>query len=412
MIKRFFNAVYTTNRARYWKRVALGMALYFSTVGALESNGLDLSLIHHILMSISMMGLAELLLSKRDERQRAVREGIRLMRSSTTWIKYLLLIGAALYFHANIQEPADNRVKEVQSMFYLLGMMMVAGYPSVLMIIEAVTHSGRIIRTPFIRLLIAGSAGTYATLWAIGRYGDRLVQWATSSPQELIQVGVLVLALGLLGKFMRYNASSHSGIVRGGAGSSEDSDVRRATEQDIHFIAAHEAGHVLVYGALNTLPEDLEVVVQDKDRRGSLGHVSSEGYQHILTSQVYSEWFMLVLLAGQFAERYETGESTLGSTSDMQQWMRLAQRYLSNQLMGVYYENPSNVFELQSNTEKMDLLQNKQMDMLSEFFDKNREVYRDLVKALIEHHKLNRDDLVERLAPVVVPDGFPVPTLS
>ncbi|HCD7656730.1 TPA: hypothetical protein ND512_005158 [Klebsiella pneumoniae] len=184
----------------------------------------------------------------------------------------------------------------------------------------------------------------------------------------------------------------------------------RVSIQDRLFIAAHEAGHVLVYAAFAEYPPELKVVAKSRDdNSGSLGYVNDGLRPHKLDEKIMAEWYMLLLLAGNAGERSYTGRETLGSSSDKSRWLKTADAYLSNLTRGIYHMFPKSKEETEHNEAKLMVLKDEQQLLLDRFFEMNRKVHNDLVKELISASVLKGEKLFACLDRVVLPDNFPRP---
>ncbi|MCH9408668.1 hypothetical protein MNC86_22090 [Pantoea agglomerans] len=190
-------------------------------------------------------------------------------------------------------------------------------------------------------------------------------------------------------------------------------NVRRRikpSDRDRRAIAAHEAGHALLFArVLDTLPDDFHLCIRDEmDASGSMGYVSGLPVTDALSYRGESEWRMLVCLAGQKGEAFMNGFESLGAAGDMAQWLALAAPYLSNQYRGVYYPAPADQAQLANNKAEIEALKASQSCLLDLFFDQNAAVQNDLAAALLQSGTLSRDEVKPYLARVTFPADFPV----
>jgi Peptidase family M41 len=184
---------------------------------------------------------------------------------------------------------------------------------------------------------------------------------------------------------------------------------REPTERDNRVTCVHEAGHALVYASLGSLPDEFKIVVHDQSTFGVLGFVSSLEMKDMLTSRAFSEWKMLVLLAGQAAEGFLLAETSLGARSDMDKWQIEAKRYLSNGFCSTYFNPPENQFEVCRNQVSLDSLRANQRTLLQHFFRENKQVLEDLAAAINDKRELTKSDLIPFLTRVKFVDNFPKP---
>lgn len=148
---------------------------------------------------------------------------------------------------------------------------------------------------------------------------------------------------------------------------------------------------------------------ENESHDGVLGYVSGIYSAHRLNDKTYTEWFMLVLLAGRVGENIAFDQNSSGSSSDHQRWLEIAKCYLTNHLDGIFYIDPKTEFKFNRNEEKFEQLRKKQLEMLTALFSKNLAVFNALSNQLLETKLLTRDDLIPLLAKVEIPDAFPLP---
>ncbi|HIA9183985.1 TPA: hypothetical protein ACWSSN_003275 [Escherichia coli] len=260
---------------------------------------------------------------------------------------------------------------------------------------------------PRLRVLFSGATALLATLSAVGNFGDT----AVGNP-------VISLVI-LLGVACGHTVASLCRLAIGHedeqqfAGSPPCIPValqqRDATTQDRRFIAAHEAGHALVYAAWSPFPDGLKVrVKKGADGSNSLGFVNDGQQRHLLTEKTFAEWDMLLSLAGSAGERCYTGKVTLGAFNDATRWLATATPYLTCYLTdGVFYPEPASRHEMLSNQHHLAVLKQTHRALLDEFFDRNHEVHTRLTEALLNVETLSGAQLHPYLAAVQLPDNFP-----
>jgi hypothetical protein len=143
--------------------------------------------------------------------------------------------------------------------------------------------------------LLYGSTAYIAVLSAIGIFGDKLID----TPNLAISV-LFVIALTQFILTCSKTGISYCNPLRHDHGNySYGTPVTtRVTVQDRLFIAAHEAGHAMVYAAFDEYPSNLLVVA--KVKRIIRAHWLCTGWlkAHNLDEKTMAEWFMLLLLAG------------------------------------------------------------------------------------------------------------------
>ncbi|WP_256853565.1 hypothetical protein [Pantoea sp. Fr+CA_20] len=185
--------------------------------------------------------------------------------------------------------------------------------------------------------------------------------------------------------------------------------ARPVTEQDRRVIAAHEAGHALLYAAWSPLPDTLRVQVKNRtDGSHSLGFVNSGVPLAQLTEKETAEWQMLLCLAGTAGERCYMSRVSLGAVNDATRWLDVATAYLSCHLRdGVFYPEPASELEIDCNQRHLAALRNTQNARLEAFFDVNRGVHARLTETLLEDGSQAGAALLPFLADVQLPEDFP-----
>lgn len=185
-------------------------------------------------------------------------------------------------------------------------------------------------------------------------------------------------------------------------------EERLPTARDRQYIAAHEAGHVLVLAGLERLPPGVHAqILPVKSDSGKLGYVKSIQPTNLLTERTYCEWYMLLLLAGKAGEQKAYNSSTLGSADDHRRWLDTADRFLSTHINGIYYQRPKNSLEQAHNARMLNSLQKSQWELLSRFFDQNSSVFHSVTNALLERGRLDDNEITSYLCQVTLPNGFP-----
>ncbi len=183
--------------------------------------------------------------------------------------------------------------------------------------------------------------------------------------------------------------------------------------RDVHATAVHEAGHALTYAALRPLPAYVRVSLAEPSAQDDvIGHVTRIVYPHALEDLSFLRWQMLMLLAGQAAERLLLPEETMGAAQDLAQWTSLAQDYLGLCTHDLYYANPAYEYQHASNHALVVRTLSEQRAQVHEFLQINRAVLVSLAGAIERQRQLDADALRPFLARVQMPEGFPVPDLS
>ncbi|EDK9384004.1 TPA: hypothetical protein ACJJY6_003620 [Enterobacter hormaechei subsp. xiangfangensis] len=251
------------------------------------------------------------------------------------------------------------------------------------------------------------------TVIIIGFIAGKFLDPAIENPIAALVVIISIFAFWIVYRLSLQGSqqTSSSMVVASGTAvfRKQEPLARKPTEQDRNTIAAHEAGHAMIYAALGNLPDDFHVrIKKETDSTNSLGYVSGLRDEHTLNYKIETEWFMLVLLAGKMGEINANKNESLGAINDMRQWLDLATQYLSNQYKGIFYTSPSNDIELTSNKEEIQKLKREQNIMLEEFFTLNVDVHKELTTELLEKGLLRREQLLPFLLKVKFPENFPL----
>lgn len=318
----------------------------------------------------------------------------------------MLVITIAAYSNRHVPEVAI--AQQVQSMVDILGLLTVFLIP--MFHIVSFTPTAALSAASMVKQLIWGVTAYSCALWVIGAVGDDVYHWSLANPTETVALAIsLMICWAILNFSLRpsnvptYNhgyISAKGVLLRS----------REATTRDKQYIAAHEAGHALVYAALGGLPSYVKVSINDQpDDQGVLGSVTGISNAHLLEEKSFAEWRMLVCLAGKLGETVIHGESTLGSRNDHQMWVSIARVYLANHYQGMFYDDPQNKFEHEQNEHQLEKLQEEQVSVLRKFFNCNSVVFKELVSALLENRSMAREDLYLFLNRVTLPGDIPRP---
>lgn len=272
---------------------------------------------------------------------------------------------------------------------------------------DAIFHIINFIKKIAVRMLIL--TGFYAgALWLIRTFGDSFAKYLSTHPGAT-PFALTAFILILIARSSRYFYRENIVSARSMAGEAVDiikpeAKLHTAT---INSTAAHEAGHVLLYAALDTLPENLFAQVRKRSPKdGLLGLVISPIQSWTDYSNELNYWLMLMHLAGPFAEERFTGKSTTGGIGDFDQWEERAFSYLSNQTRGRFFLNTRTELELEHNITLMDHLRDEQHQWLNTFFTLNAELHRELTDTLIRKNRLRYKDLAPILQRARFTDGF------
>ena len=320
------------------------------------------------------------------------------------WGTYLIL---CFYVLCTIVEPSEPPVK---SLFYL-----VQHFGGVAVLIAAVVGAigafdGYFAFGRGLSRLVKAFGFWLMALWLIGHYGVGIYEWVTANTKDAAVGGVALVILWIIVRLSGSPASRQKNTDRPSMAALGSAITATPSSRDEKHIAAHEAGHALVYAALRELPQDITLGMNDSpNENGNLGFIQGIKSEHHLQERSFVEWQMLVYLAGKVGQAECLGETTLGTGEDHTRWLAFAKSYLSNHDKGIFYTTPQDQFEQQQNERKLAALQAARVALLQNLFRLNRELLKQLSDTLLEKRILHRDDLVPILSQVQLPEEFPRP---
>lgn len=346
----------------------------------------------------------------------------RAMRALGWCGRHALLLAAAIGVVVVGPLPGQDRSIEIHDAVLLQGLLMVELLGLTVMVVAPLLGAA-------VRTIWADDGLTLRERW--GRSLHSLAVWwmvcflvalsihvldrqdVVPHPSELLTMGAAMALVWMMRHVDRGLLEWRQALAQRQTRLSEEAKVeaeRRLTPRDRSYVAAHEAGHALVYAALGGLPSPWQLAIHTHaDTRGILGFVSGFRSGNQLEDRTFAEWKMLVLLAGQAGELAMQGDTTLASADDHMRWMKLAAAYLSHHHRGVFYPRPHSQVEAMQNEVKLEALRREHQELLQAFFEANRPVHTRLAKALLARGTLSREQVVPFLQLVRFPEGFPLP---
>lgn len=182
---------------------------------------------------------------------------------------------------------------------------------------------------------------------------------------------------------------------------------RQLTENDRQVVASHEAGHVIAFATLGSLPEAFSANIAGSTEYKTPGCVPFLHSKHCLPPKEYSEWLMLLFLAGKVGESFLLGRESMNCSSDIERWDHEATNYLTCQSDGRYPACASTTLELELQREQHEKLAAIQTSLLEELFEANRGVLIEVRDALLQKGTLSKKDINPLFKDFVIPNEWP-----
>ncbi len=376
--------------------LAIGAGLLYERMGG------DSPLIM-FLVCLGVYAMADWRLVSRGARQ------VRIGRIATFCIVHRApLIQCGLYvllcafFLGTLSIPSEDTVKAVFSLVHTFGIVAVLLGPFVVSF-----WKGTLTLVGMLSRFLAGLSAYTIALWSIGAFGDSLYAVIQHEPRDAAVAGAALGIVWLIARVSWATSQDAQAMPMHAVTAARSASL---TARDERYVAAHEAGHALVYAALRALPDDIRLEVgQETPGSRTLGSVTARLTEHCLDDRSFAEWRMMSCLAGTVGEWVMLGEPTLGGIDDQQRWVSLARQYLANQFRGMYYAAPGNLFEHARNEAQLAALRAEQLEMLHRLFEMNTPVLRELAAQALQMRSLARDDLLPFLSRVRLPERFPTP---
>lgn len=371
--------------------------------------GMEINIVFSAFVTMPMYLVVDFLLSDAAARKDRVHQVQRYLSDNMTKVaQYALLLGLTAWACMNREVPGAPFPRYVQVLVEIFGLPMVLVMPVLRSIFKGERRDATF--GAMMGQFVLGMAALSVTVFFIGVAGDTLYLSVVQHPDE---ASVAAVAILICLAIVKVSAPAvvvgirHNGLVV---------DARHAvalgmpTERDGRYIAAHEAGHALVYAALGALPAGINLVLNDKaDATGALGFISNVNPPHHLPESRFVEWYLHMLLAGKAGEEALYSTATLGSSQDQQRWLNEARAFLASQEKGTFYVSPQSKLELEWNEAKLETLKAQQQETLRNFFVENADLHKALALDLQAKRNMDREALIPYLARVRLVAGMPLP---
>lgn len=251
--------------------------------------------------------------------------------------------------------------------------------------------------------IVERSVWLYVSLGLIRIFGQALsygLEWIRLNPDEALAGAAGCLVVHFM--FLLWSKSVWHYEMRGVSAYGVALHRKPIGPDDIHRTSVHEAGHLLLYAALATLPDDLAVSIATSlgpsDR--SRGFVQSGLSSPDVFKERYLLWLMLVKLAGNEAEYIALGDRTDGAADDNAQWLQFATAYLASGFGDVFFMDEQSSTQIAHNRSVLNDLKADHVALLRSFLQHNRALLDELAGAIVKSKFMARDQLAPYLARV------------
>jgi hypothetical protein len=237
--------------------------------------------------------------------------------------------------------------------------------------------------------------------------GNDIYRYILSNPKESIAVVVGAYISSYLYNMFSHNDTGYShyeyfsnhGIAARKSVNlviNTGSNLHRTSKQE-DMVAIHEVGHAIFHAGANIIPDTFEINI--------VGNKGSEGFVRTfadsnLDSSNDKIWSMYMLLGGYCAEKHFLGDHGFGCNSDLKKWESLAIRFLTHSEKVHYYSNPKTTLELENNVKLLKQLRKIQMNRIYKFFEKNKDVFMEIVTEIKNVKIMDKDNITPYLSKV------------
>lgn len=197
------------------------------------------------------------------------------------------------------------------------------------------------------------------------------------------------------------------------AGLAQATSMSMIDAPSLERMCAHEAGHALMFGLGDEIPEDLYLYV---DREfvgdGAAGAVvAAAEFTPAQANLEQLKFRLIVLAAGAAGEQVRLGSRSLAAAADFAALEGIALLYLLSAGFPVIAE-PETTEEYQVNAAAIAKLRSEMIDLAARIIEANREVHGELIEMLLERSDLAYDDVLPVLSKVKRVSEAPRPTWS
>jgi hypothetical protein len=278
-----------------------------------------------------------------------------------------------------------------QTLFFIYGVVAAALVEPVASVAYQTFLNNRIVRPFFMAAKIVGSLNAGGVVLAFALiFGDSAL--ADVSAVIAIICGVAIGGIAV----SRVSMPDDGPAVRVAVSSDP-----ALSNEDRHLAAVHEAGHALALAGLS--PEHRAgAFVQIGGLRSTFTNVPR--HEAMWSVAPYRRAQMHILLAGPVATDLHFGASAEGGRQDLIEWRHKAMSVLTAERAEGWNPRPETEVEYDRNERLIAQIESEQSDALVKFFDRNRELYKELTVFLFENGGASEDELESFLAKADVAD--------
>lgn len=184
-------------------------------------------------------------------------------------------------------------------------------------------------------------------------------------------------------------------------------DRHALTEEQLHSVCVHEAGHLMLFGLLARLPEDAFAMVDTKPRFDFAGFVTPmRDIEPIDMSPGLLRWQVMVALAGAAAEQLVIGRYTEGATADFNMAEKTLRRLGALDHAQPYFRTPAGAGEDAVNASTLAALRVELFDAALRYLTENRALLERVAAHLAAHGSMDCEEFAPIWGEAATPPGF------
>jgi hypothetical protein len=185
------------------------------------------------------------------------------------------------------------------------------------------------------------------------------------------------------------------------------SDRQGLTKQQQHIVCVHEAGHLMMFGLLERLPEDAFAMVDTNPKFEFAGFVTPlQDLESIDMSPALLRWHGMVALAGAAAEQLVIGHYTEGATADLDMAEKTLRRLAALDHAQPFFRVPRSAGEDALNAATLAALKVELFDDATRYLAANRAQLDRVAARLAAHSAIDCLEFAPIWVDAVTPTGF------